>query len=79
MVFKYMVMVAMLLAFLAGCAKSDSDDLKEQAESIRDNVHVTADHVWKAQVKALDKAKSVSQDLMDAATEQRQAIEKDGE
>jgi hypothetical protein len=79
MVFKNMVMVAMLFALLAGCARSDSDDVKEQAEDIRDNVHVTADHVWKAQVKALDKAKSVGQDLMDAAAEQRQAMERDSE
>lgn len=77
--FKYTVMVVVLVAFLTGCAKSDSDDLKEQAENIRDNVHVTADHVWKAQVKALDKAKSVGQDLMDAAEEQRQAMERDSE
>jgi len=79
MVFKYSVMMAMLFALLAGCARSDSDDVKEQAENIQENVHVTADHVWKAQVKALDKAKSVSQDLMDAAAEQRQAMERDGE
>jgi hypothetical protein len=58
MVFRYTVIAALLFAVLGGCAKSGSDEMKEQ-------------------VQALDKAKSVGQTLMDAADEQRRAIEKD--
>jgi len=68
------MITAILLAFVAGCAKSGSDDLKEQAEDISNNVKGTADNVWSAQVEALDKAKRVGQRVMDAAEEQRRAI-----
>ena len=76
MEFRYTVLAAMLVALLAGCAKSGSDDLKEQAGATQDKAKVSADHVWKAQVTALDKAKGVEQTLMNAAQEQRQAIDK---
>jgi hypothetical protein len=77
MVFRYMVIAALLFAVLGGCAKSGSDDMKEQVGDIKDKVKTGADHVWKTQVQALDKAKSVGQTMMDAAEEQRLAIEKD--
>ena len=77
MVFRYTVTAALLFAVLGGCAKSGSDDMKEQLGDIKDKAKTGVDHVWKAQVQALDKAKSVGQTLMDAAEEQRQAIEKD--
>ena len=76
---KYTVIVAVLLAFVAGCSSNDSDDVKGQADKARDNVKVTTDHVWSAQVKSLDKAKHVSQNLMDAAKKQRQAIDQESE
>ena len=79
MVVKYTVIAALLFAVATGCSKSDSGDTKEQATNIRDDVKVTADHVWNAQVKALDKAKHVSRDLLDAAEEQRQAIDTESE
>ena len=75
--FRYTVIATLLFAVLGGCAKSGSDDMKEQLGDIKDKAKIGADHVWKAQVQALDKAKSVGQTLMDAAEEQRQAIEKD--
>jgi hypothetical protein len=77
MVFRYTVIAALLFAVLGGCAKSGSDEMKEQVGDIKDKATTGADHVWKAQVQALDKAKSVGQTLMDAADEQRRAIEKD--
>ena len=77
MMFRYTVIAALLLAVLVGCAKSGSDDMKEQVGDIKDKVKTGADHVWKTQVQALDKAKSVGQTMMDAAEEQRLAIEKD--
>jgi len=77
MVFRSTMIAALLLAVLGGCAKSGSNDLKEQVGDIKDKVKTGTDHVWKAQVQALDKAKSVGQTLMDAAEEQREAIEKD--
>ena len=77
MVFRYTVIAALLFAVLGGCSKSGSDDMKEQVGDLKDKVKTSADHVWKAQVQALDKAKSVGQNLMDAAEEQRQAIEKE--
>ena len=76
MVFRYTVIAALLFAVLGGCAKSSSDDMKEQVGDIKDKVKTGADHVWKTQVQALDKAKSVGQTMMDAAEEQRQAMEK---
>jgi outer membrane lipoprotein-sorting protein len=79
MAFRHAVFAAVLLAFLAGCSKSGSEDMKERMEDIKDNVKESADHVWSAQVKALDKAKGVEQTLMDAAKEQRQAMDKDSE
>ena len=75
--FRYTVIATLLFAVLGGCAKSGSDDMKEQVGDIKDKVKTSADHVWKAQVQALDKAKSVGQTLMDSAEEQRQAVEKD--
>jgi hypothetical protein len=51
--------------------------MKGQLGDIKDKAKTSADHVWKAQVQALDKAKSVGQTLMDAAEEQRQTIEKE--
>ena len=77
MVFKYTVVAALAFAILGGCTKSGNDDMKQQLGDIKDKAKTGADHVWKAQVQALDKAKSVGQTLMDAAEEQRQAIEKD--
>jgi hypothetical protein len=50
-----------------------------QVDKVDDNVKVTTDHVWSAQVKSLDKAKHVSQDLMDAAEKQRRAIDEQSE
>jgi major membrane immunogen (membrane-anchored lipoprotein) len=79
MVFRYTVIAAMLLALLAGCAKSGGDDMKQTAGDIKDKVKVGADNVWSAQVKALDKAKGVRQTLMDAADDQRRAIEKESQ
>jgi len=35
----------------------------------------TGDHVWKDQVKTIDKAKQAEQKILDAAELQRQAIE----
>lgn len=77
MVVKNAAIVALLFAFVTGCSNDAGDDMKNSAADIRDDVKVTSDHVWNAQVKALDKAKHVSQDLLDAAEEQRQAIEMD--
>jgi len=48
-------------------------------DKVRDKVKETTDHVWSTQVKALDKAKHVSQDLMDAAEKQRQALDEQSE
>ena len=79
MVFKYTVIAALLFAVLGGCAKSGNDDMKEQVGDIKDKAKTGADNVWKAQVQALDKAKSVEKTLMDAAEEQRQAIDKDSQ
>ena len=74
MALRYVMITAILCGFIAGCAKSSSDDLQEQAEEISNNVEGKADHVWNAQVEALDKAKRVGQRVMDAADEQRRAI-----
>jgi outer membrane lipoprotein-sorting protein len=76
MVFRYSMIAAMLLVLLGGCAKNGSGDAKQKMEGIKDDVKTSADHVWSAQVKALDKAKSVGRTLMDAADEQRKAIER---
>lgn len=76
---RYTIIAAMVCAFLVGCAKSGSDDMKEQMQDMGKEVKGGADHVWKAQVQALDKAKSVGQTLMDAAEEQRRVIDKDSE
>lgn len=74
---RYTVIAPLLIAVLGGCAKSGSDDMKEQLGDIKDKAKTSADHVWQGQVQALDKAKSVGQTLMDAAEQQRQAIEMD--
>jgi hypothetical protein len=66
-----------LLAFLVGCGESGDDDIKETAKAVTDKAKTSADHVWSAQVKALDKAKGVEKTLMDAAQQQRQAIDSD--
>ena len=78
MVFRFTMIAAVLLALLGGCTKSGGDDMKAEAGDIQDKVKVSADHVWSGQVKALDKAKSVGQTLMDAAEKQRRAIDEDG-
>ena len=79
MMSRFILVVAIVFTFLVGCAKSGSDDMKEQMQDMGKEVKGGADHVWKAQVQALDKAKSVGQTLMDAAEEQRRAIDKDSE
>ena len=74
--FRYTVLAATLLIVLGGCAKSGSDDMKDQVDDIKDKVKVGADNVWSGQVKAIDKAKDVEKTLMGAAQEQMKAINK---
>ena len=76
---RHAAMLALLCAFVVGCGKSTSDDMKGKVEDVKDKVKDTAENVWSGQVKALDKARSVGKTVMDAAEEQRQKIEKDSE
>lgn len=73
------VITAMLLAFLVGCGKSSGDDMKDKANAITEKAKESTDNVWSGQVKTLDKAKGVEKTLMDAAQQQRQAIDSDSQ
>lgn len=79
MVFRFTMIAAIVFALLAGCTKSGSNDMKEQVQDVSNEVKDTATHVWKTQVDSLDKAKRVEQNLMDAAEEQRRAIDRESE
>jgi hypothetical protein len=71
------VLTAVLLALLAGCAKSGGEADTAETKAVKDSVKTTTDKtdtVWSGQVEALDKAKRVEQGLMDTAERQRQAI-----
>ena len=73
------LITVMLLAFLVGCGKNGGDDMKEKAKSVTEKAKESNENVWSGQVKTLDKAKGVEKTLMDAAQQQRQAIESDSQ
>ena len=66
------LITVMLLAFLVGCGKNGGDDMNEKAKESTHNV-------WSGQIQTLDKAKGVEKTVMDAAQQQRQAIENDSQ
>lgn len=76
MALRYTLMLALLLALVAGCAKSDDNDVKGKLEDVKDKAKEPVAHVWSGQVKALDKAKGVEQTLMQSAQQQSREIDK---
>lgn len=62
---KHKYLAYLLLGMLAGCSSPDSH------EAVRDNV-------FDAQIKAVDKAKAIEQQVLDAAARQRQKIKEQG-
>jgi len=78
-VVRYTVMLALLCALVAGCGKIPGDDMKGKVGDVKDKAKETADHVWSGTVKTIDRAKGVSQTLMDSAEEQRRRIDKESE
>ena len=71
---RYPIVAPVLLALLAGCGEGGGSGAAAQAEDATNSVKTATDHVWSGQVEALDKAKQVGQNLMDAAERQRQDI-----
>jgi hypothetical protein len=68
---RYTVMLAVLLAFIAGCSKGGDGGMKEQAHKIKPK-----DSVFSTQFKEMDKAKGVQQTLMNSAAQERQELDK---
>ena len=73
------LITVMLLAFLVGCGKNGGDDMKEKAKAVMENAKESTHNVWSGQIQTLDKTKGVEKTVMDAAQQQRQAIESDSQ
>ena len=76
---RYALVIALMCAFVAGCGKSPSDEMKSNVEHVKSTAKKAEDTVFGGSVKALDKAKGVGQSLMDSAAEQRRQIDKESE
>ena len=67
---RYTVMLAVLLAFIAGCSKGGGGGMQEQAQKVKPK-----DSVFSTQFKEIDKAKGVQQTLMNSAARERQQLD----
>jgi len=68
---RYTMMLAVVLAFIAGCSKGGGGGMQEQTQKVK-----PTDSVFSTQFKEIDRAKGVQQTLMDSAAREHQEIEK---
>lgn len=61
-------LVYVLFVFALGCSEKESSTNDSQAK----------DNVFQTQIDAVDKAKSIEQQVLDASAKQRQAIKDEG-
>jgi hypothetical protein len=73
------MIIVLLCAVAAGCEKSPTEKMKDQAGNAEEQVKDSAHNVWSGTVKALDKAKAVGKTVMDSAEEERRKIDKESE